>query len=105
MTNNMMVTAVLMDEYSVLSFVEVCKRCDISAEQLHEMIEHGLFQASLMPSPSLHFTEKAVARIQAASRLQRDLEINLPGIALVLDLLDEIETIRNELISLQHHMD
>ena len=104
MTNNVMVTAVVMDEHSVLSFVEVCQRCDISAEQLHEMIEHGLFQASLRNLTGLDFNEKAVARIQAASRLQRDLEINLPGIALVLDLLDEIEAIRNELNSLQRHI-
>ena len=90
-----------MDEHHVLSFVEVCQRCDISSEQLHEMIEHGLFHVSSSDVSTMDFNEKAVARILAAHRLQRDLEINLPGVALVLDLLDELEGIRNELNSLQ----
>jgi chaperone modulatory protein CbpM len=30
-------------------------------------------------------------------RLQRDLEINLPGVALALELMEEIEELRREL--------
>jgi chaperone modulatory protein CbpM len=32
--------------------------------------------------------------VRAASRLARDLQINPPGIALALDLLDEIEALK-----------
>jgi chaperone modulatory protein CbpM len=35
-----------------------------------------------------------VIRVRRAVRLQRDLELNLPGTALALELIDEIEQLR-----------
>jgi len=40
------------------------------------------------------FTYTEIRRVQTAVRLQRDLRINLPGCALALDLLDELEELR-----------
>ena len=40
------------------------------------------------------FDQIALSRIRAALRLQRDLRVNLPGVALVLELLAEIERLR-----------
>ena len=36
-------------------------------------------------------------RARTALRLQRDLEINLPGVALALELLEELDRLRREL--------
>jgi chaperone modulatory protein CbpM len=36
-------------------------------------------------------------RARTALRLQRDLEINLPGVALALELMEELERLRREL--------
>ena len=40
------------------------------------------------------FSGIAVTRIQRVIRLQREFEVNLPGAALALDLLEEIERLR-----------
>ncbi|MCL1979839.1 MAG: MerR family transcriptional regulator, partial [Proteobacteria bacterium] len=40
------------------------------------------------------FTAIAIKRVQTTMRLQRDLRINLPGCALALDLLEELEELR-----------
>ncbi len=42
------------------------------------------------------FKGKEVRRARIALRLERDLGINAPGVALVLDLLEELEQLRRE---------
>ena len=37
-----------------------------------------------------------LARLKCALRLHRDLEINLPGLAVSLDLLDEVQRLRQQ---------
>ena len=44
-----------------------------------------------------HFSGAALRRVRRALRLERDLELNLAGVALALDLMDELEQLRNEL--------
>jgi chaperone modulatory protein CbpM len=41
-------------------------------------------------------------RVRSALRLQRDLGVNLAGIALALDLMEELESLRAELKKMQH---
>ena len=43
------------------------------------------------------FTSLAIIRVARAKRLERDLSLNPPGVALALDLLDEIEDLRSRL--------
>jgi chaperone modulatory protein CbpM len=38
-----------------------------------------------------------VVRVRSALRLQRDLGVNLAGIALALDLMEELEDLRSQL--------
>jgi chaperone modulatory protein CbpM len=44
-----------------------------------------------------HFTGAALRRARLALRLERDLELNLAGVALALDLMEELQTLRREL--------
>ena len=44
-----------------------------------------------------HFRGDTLPRARRALRLQRDLEINLAGVALAMDLMDEIDRLRREL--------
>lgn len=103
MDNQTVVTAVLIDEHTTISIVDVCQRCGISEDVLLEMIEHGLFSQQVAYSKNMYFDEKKIGRIQAASRIQHDLDVNVPGVVLVLELLDELEQLRNQLHILQHH--
>ena len=41
-----------------------------------------------------HLRSVSVHRVQTVARLHRDLRINMPGCALVLELLDELATLR-----------
>ena len=43
------------------------------------------------------FSGAALARTRTAARLARDLGVNVPGVALALELLDEIAALRERL--------
>lgn len=81
---------------------EVCNICRISPEFIDDLIEYEIInphQLKLKPV----FNVNHLQRIKATLRLQRDLELNLPGIAIVLDLLDEIEDLRKHIELLEKH--
>lgn len=47
------------------------------------------------------FTTLSIVRVAKARRLERDLGLNLPGVALALDLLDQLDEMRSHLRALQ----
>lgn len=105
MSKNTVVTGVLIEESTTYTLVEVCHRYNISEELLQEMIEQGLFpnQKTLAAKRSLE--ENDLRRIESAIRLHRALDINLPGVVLAIELLDEIDELRDELAILRRHID
>jgi chaperone modulatory protein CbpM len=103
MDNKTILAGVLMDEPTTLSIVEVCRQCNISEDVLLEMLEHGLGHLHAVHLKTLHIDEKTLRRLESASRIQHDLGVNVPGVVLVLELLDELEQLRNELNILQSH--
>lgn len=104
MTLQTTVTGILMDDNTTVSLVEVSELCGISKDLLHEMIEHGLLDNEASNSKMTHINQRTLSRIQSAQRLQDDLDINLPGVVLVLELLDALEHARDELMILRHHV-
>ncbi len=88
---------VLIDEHCRMSLVEVCHACSRHAEWVIELVEEGVLEPTGVSPEQWRFTPAALQRALIATRLQRDLGINLAGVALALDLLDEIDTLRIQL--------
>jgi chaperone modulatory protein CbpM len=103
MSKDTVLTGVLIEEATSFSFVEVCHKYHIPEELLIELIEQGLFTHQSMNIKQITLSQKELKKIEKAFRLHRDLEINLPGVALALELLDEIEKMRHELDILRRH--
>lgn len=76
---------------------EVCEVCGASEELVIELVREGVVEPSGPDPAQWVFSGFAVTRIRTALRLHRDLEINLPGAALALELLDEIERLRRRI--------
>ena len=87
----------LLDEDTRCSLKELCSLCGINPELVQDMIEEGLISPREKAPRQWHFSYLEIRRVQTALRLQRDLRVNLPGCALVLDLLDELEELRQQL--------
>lgn len=96
--------AMLMDEHTSVSFVEVCKTYHIPEDFLIELVEHGLVKKTTKNIEQQTFDYQTICRIQSAKRLQHDLDVNTAGVVLALELLDELKLVREELAILQRHV-
>jgi chaperone modulatory protein CbpM len=86
--------ATILDEETEFSLLEICSICTLPVEAVQDMIDEGLISPKGSGPRHWRFTSLEIRRITRTLRLQRDLGINLPGCALVLDLLDELEELR-----------
>ncbi len=91
------ISGTILDENTKFTLVELCHYGKTSAEYVIEMVEEGVLEPEGLSPPEWRFDAMALKRLQSAMRLQRDLRINLPGVALALDLLDELETLRQKM--------
>ncbi|HEY5582132.1 MAG TPA: chaperone modulator CbpM [Rhodoferax sp.] len=83
-----------------LTLLEVSRCCAVQAEFILEMIEEGALAPLAGSAPeSWRFSIVQTRHVTVAARLQRDLGVNLAGAALALQLLDEVETLRAQLVA------
>lgn len=87
-------SGIVLDETVKLSLVDVCEACRIDAESIFEMVNEGIVDPEGSEPMNWRFNTTALRRLQTALHLQRDLGVNLPGAALALDLLEELEVLR-----------
>jgi chaperone modulatory protein CbpM len=86
---------ILMDEHALM-LDRFATACETDVTTIRLMVEEGLFQPQANHR-GLRFSGEALARARRALRLQRDFETNLQSVAVMLDLLDEIERLRAQL--------
>ncbi len=86
---------------AICTLEELCISCKVEAEWVAELVEHGAIDTAGQSGSDLQFTHLTVVRVARAKRLKRDLSLNTPGVALALELLDEIEDLRSRLKALE----
>jgi chaperone modulatory protein CbpM len=86
----------IFDESALLSLEDLSRMCAVDAQHLVQYVEEGIL-AVVGVHAEWHFSGAALRRARIALRLERDLELNLAGVALALDLLEELERLRHEL--------
>ena len=87
----------IFEEYAVLSVDELSRLCAVDRTSIVELVEEGVLTVIEIDAAEWRFAGVALRRARLALRLQRDLEINLPGVALALELMEEMERLRREL--------
>ena len=87
----------ILEEQTQLTLVDLCGACAVHAERIIELVDVGVLEPAGREPAHWRFGGASLHRAHAALRLQRDLEINLAGVALALELLDEIVSLRMRL--------
>ena len=87
----------ILEEEVVLSLDELCRASRLPAERVIELAEEGVIEPIGRAPENWRFHGVSLRRIRCARRLEEDLGVNTAGIALVLDLLDEVERLRGRL--------
>ena len=90
-------TATLLDDDAQLTLAELARACRAAEEQVHVWVIEGVLQPSGDTPLEWRFAGAALRRARLAVTLTRELEINAPGVALALDLMDEIEALKASL--------
>ena len=98
-------TGILLDERAELTLNELSRACSISSEWVIELVAEGVLDPIGQEQAHWRFSGTSLQRARTAMRLQRDLNINLAGVALALDLMNEIETLRDRLCRFEPHDD
>lgn len=99
--NEKTLSGMLLDEQTELSLNELCRACSSSAEWVIALVEEGALEPVGYEQSRWRFTGTSLQRAHTAMRLQRDLGVNLAGIALALDLLDDLDKMRARLRRLE----
>lgn len=95
----------LLDEQNLLTIAEISRVCAVQTEYIVELVEEGLIapektQEATTEKDEPHawrFTGTHMRQARIATHLQSDLGVNLAGVALALQLLDEVEALRARL--------
>lgn len=82
-------------EHVLFTLEEVCERCGTHTQMIVEMVEYGIVEPIEQPLlDDWYFNSQALVRLQRAQRLMNGLKLNLSGVALSLELLDEIDSLQ-----------
>lgn len=101
-------SAIIIDEENTLTLAELSRACAVQTGYIIELVNEGLLIPETAEEQEPHhwrFTGTQMRRARIALRLQNDLDINLSGAALALQLMDEIEALRTRLNTIDAAMD
>jgi len=84
----------IIEDNAELTLVELCRASGASEQQLTLWVYEGAFEPRGDEPREWRFSGAALRRAATAHRLAQDLEINPAGIALILDLLEELDSLR-----------
>lgn len=92
-----LVTGTIVEEEIELTLGELCRRCQVEADFIVELVQEGVIDPIVPSASRWTFTGSSLTRLRRARNLHRDLGLNLAGIALVLELLEERDRLYGEL--------
>lgn len=95
--NQKIIDGILIDEQTELSLNDLCKACSSSAEWIIQLVDEGVLEPVNYQQTHWCFTGNSLHKAQTAARLKRDLGLNLAGIALALELIQQIDKLESRL--------
>jgi chaperone modulatory protein CbpM len=76
---------------------ELCEACRLSVDQVGVFVEEGIVEPEGTERSSWRFSYSSVITVNRAKRLESALGLNPAGVALALDLLEQIENLKRRL--------
>jgi chaperone modulatory protein CbpM len=86
----------IFEESAVLTVKDLSRICAVDERHIVEFVEEGVLHVVETNAAEWQFTGAALRRARLALRLERDLELNLAGVALALELIEELQRLRRE---------
>ncbi|MGB6307774.1 MAG: chaperone modulator CbpM [Steroidobacteraceae bacterium] len=87
----------IFEESALLTTRDLSRMCAVDERHIVEFVEEGVLEVVERGVAEWHFTGAALRRARLALRLERDFELNLAGVALAVELMEELQALRREL--------
>lgn len=101
MSNLTVLTGIIVEENVVFTLDELSDACGKSAEWILALVDEGVIEPAGRDQGHWKFSGYCLHRVRIVQHLQADLGVNLAGAALALDLLEEVEALRNRIAALE----
>jgi chaperone modulatory protein CbpM len=86
----------------VVSLGDLCRICGSHADWIIELVDEGILEPVGTSRGTWRFDSVSITVVRKVQRLQSDLDVNIPGIALVLSLVDENARLKRRVQVLEH---
>ena len=93
MSTSTITVGICLSDDNPLELEAFAAACGTEAGFVRLLVDEGLLQP-LAAQPEWRFSGEALARVRRIRRLQRDFKANLQSVAVMLDLIDEVERLR-----------
>lgn len=100
--NQTILSCEIVDYRETLTLGQLCRSCGVHAEWVTLLVEEGVLEPVSSGQRQWRFAAAHLPRVHAARRLANDLGLNASGIALALQLMDEVRELRARLATRDH---
>ena len=90
-------------EHSLLSMDDLASAAGVQTGIVETFVRFRLIEPSATSGPDQLFTASAVDRLQRIVHLRHDLGVNLAGVAVILEMAEQMEALHRELEILREH--
>jgi chaperone modulatory protein CbpM len=80
-----------------MTIVELAEATSTPEDMIMAWVSEGVLSPAGGSPQDWRFSGNSLQRAKTAARLMHDLELNLPGVALALNLLEELDQLRSQL--------
>ena len=94
----------MIEEHGELSLAELAELSRLSPAELLELVDYEVLAPIDPYAPQLYFAAQAILTARTACRLRDDFELDAPGVALALALLDRIGDLEAQVRELMAHV-
>lgn len=104
------ITTIVIDEqqlYEVeawLSLSELCERCGLKQALVVELVDLGLITPKTVTAGQWRFQVATLPTLHQAMRLRRELDLDWQGVAVAMDLLEQLRALRQQVDSLERQL-
>lgn len=92
------------DDIFELTLKEMSRACNRHADWVIALVEEGVLEPQGNSFSEWRFSGQCLGRARKVMRFQQDLGVNLPGAALAVELLDELQQVRRQVSLLEEQL-
>jgi len=92
-----------MDSEKYIPVLHLCDLYQIEISFFKELNEEGLIEL-VSKQNSMYVHEEKLYKVERIIRIHRELNVNIEGIDVVLNLLEKVDTLQNEVYSMQSRL-